>query len=86
MSNEMNVKECIEGKKQKKSNLAYPTMNSTNAFHRLVAVRQLKKELISKVNDNVEGMPQETRDMYDDLICLMKKIEIEEGMAVALGE
>lgn len=87
MSNEMNVRECFESTESSRASyLSSPRINSTNAFNRLMAVRSARKELMDKINANVESLPQHTRDMYDDLIYLMKKIEIEEGQLVALGD
>lgn len=87
--NNINVEEflgTVEYEENKSSVFKYSKWNAQTAFNRLQISREAKKSLLSQINDNVNGLPLETRKMYDDVICLLEKIERKEIATIIYGE
>ena len=87
----MNVNEIREalGTVETQSKLSifdHAKWNAENAFNRLKIIRKAEKDLIIKINDNVDGLPTEIRKKYDRVINLMKDIEEDEIKTIKFGE
>ena len=71
---------------KKPSELRWAKWDAETAFNRLQVSRETRKILTDGINANVESLPLETREMYDQVIRLMKEIESAEIRTIKFGE
>lgn len=72
--------------KEEKSEFKFKKWNAETAFKRLSISREVSKNLIDGINENADSMPLTTRKLYDEIIQLIKKIEIAEIETIRYGE
>lgn len=88
--NNINVKDVLgtveKVKANKPSVFNYSKWNAKTAFNRLQISREIMKQLAQGINDNVEGLPVETRKTYDLIMELLEKVQEEEIRTIKFGE
>lgn len=88
--NEIDVRKALGTidvpKVKRKSEIRYAKWDAEKAFNRLNVSRETLDFLVAGINENASGLPLETREMYDEVIELLKKIEAAEINTIKYGE